>query len=129
MLSGMHASINIHIAHNFFPPSKAANRTVWAPNAGRFDELFAEHPDRLKNLHFAFVVTLRAIRKASAFLNEYDYSASEARRSNPLLLVGLLCSVCQLDVANGRQSCIVLSEFAIEYATCPPAYSSTCLTH
>eukprot|EP00038_Savillea_parva_P021364 m.34421 g.34421 ORF g.34421 m.34421 type:complete len:1215 (+) comp5137_c0_seq2:283-3927(+) len=77
MLSGMHASINIHIALNYFPPSRAAKRTAWAPNAGRFDQLFAEHPERLKNLHFAFVVTLRAVRKASAFLRDYDYAASE----------------------------------------------------
>lgn len=77
MLSGMHASINIHIALHFYPPSKAAKRTNWAPNAARYDELFAEHPDRLKNLHFAFVVTLRAIRKASKFLNDYDYSVGQ----------------------------------------------------
>mmetsp|Transcript_3690 Transcript_3690/g.11574 ORF Transcript_3690/g.11574 Transcript_3690/m.11574 type:complete len:1144 (-) Transcript_3690:85-3516(-) len=77
MLSGMHSSINIHIALNFHPPSKKAERVTWAPNAARFDELFAQDPDRLKNLHFAFVVTLRAVKKAASFLREYDYSTSE----------------------------------------------------
>jgi ERO1-like protein alpha len=69
MLSGMHSSINIHIATHFYPPSAAAGRTTWQPNAARFDELFADHPERLKNLHFAFVVTLRAVRKAANFLS------------------------------------------------------------
>ena len=64
MLSGMHSSINIHIALNWYPPRKG-KRDHFAPNPARLSELFKNHPERLKNMHFAFVVLLRAVRKAS----------------------------------------------------------------
>merc|ERR1711871_1758196 len=32
LLSGMHASVNIHIALNYHPPSKRKQRTKWTPN-------------------------------------------------------------------------------------------------
>ena len=94
----MHSSINIHIALNFFPPKKG-KRASWEINSARYDELFEENPerfvytilhfdggyfqlmriyfetDRLKNLHFAFVVTLRALRKATPVLYNYSYVA------------------------------------------------------
>ena len=30
-----------------------------------------DHPERAKNLHFSFVVLLRAVRKAAPFLQSY----------------------------------------------------------
>lgn len=66
----MHASINIHIAANFFPPKKGV-RNAWGANPKRITELFATHPARVKNLQFAFVVLLRALRKAAPQLYEY----------------------------------------------------------
>jgi len=77
LLSGMHSSINIHIALSYFPPSTAAKRSNWAPNPGRFSDLFTDSPERLKNLHFAFVVSLRALRKASTLLYDYNYTAED----------------------------------------------------
>merc|ERR1719473_1740941 len=71
MLSGMHSSINIHIALNWYPPRKG-KRDHFAPNPSRLSVLFKDHPERLKNMHFAFVVLLRAIRKASPELYKYD---------------------------------------------------------
>ena len=38
----------------------------------KFVENFAKHPDRLKNLHFSFVVLLRALRKAAPALSRID---------------------------------------------------------
>ena len=61
LLSGMHSAINIHISLKYFPPRKG-KRTNWEPNPNRFIELFHHHPERLKNLHFAFVVLLRALK-------------------------------------------------------------------
>lgn len=87
LLSGMHSSINIHIALNFFPPKKG-KRTSWEINSARYDELFEENPERLKNLHFAFVVTLRALRKATPILYNYSYAAGslvEDERSQKLV--------------------------------------------
>ena len=36
LLSGMHASTNIHISLQYFPPSKAAGRDNWEANPERF---------------------------------------------------------------------------------------------
>eukprot|EP00959_Pyramimonas_sp_CCMP1952_P410056 8594028-Pyramimonas_sp.AAC.1 len=67
MLSGMHASINIHIAANYYPPKRGV-RNVTEPNPDRFMRQFGAHPDRLKNLYFSYVVLLRALRRASPYL-------------------------------------------------------------
>ena len=73
LLSGMHASVNIHIAQKFFPPSKRMGRTKWMPNPALFKQHFAAHPERLMNVHFAFVVLLRALVKAKPVLYDFDY--------------------------------------------------------
>ena len=61
----MHAATNTHVARFYFPPSKRKNRTDWEPNLDYFARQFDGHPERSKNLHFAFVVLLRAVRRAS----------------------------------------------------------------
>jgi flavocytochrome c len=68
LLSGMHASINIHISKNYYPPRKG-KRDSFEPNPRRYWQQFANHPERLRNLHFAFVVLLRAVQRGSAFLS------------------------------------------------------------
>lgn len=73
LLSGMHSATNIHIASNYYPPSKKAGRDEWTANPERFAVLFKNNPERLRNLHFAFAVMLRAVGKASPFLYNYDF--------------------------------------------------------
>jgi hypothetical protein len=62
MLSGMHASINIHVALAYKPPKRGV-RADWQSNPQRFAEQYAPHPERLKNMYFSYVVLLRALRK------------------------------------------------------------------
>jgi hypothetical protein len=53
---------------------------------------FGKHPDRIKNLHFAFVVLLRAVRKASSYLSTYPFSvgnAEEDERTRKLVMLFL----------------------------------------
>eukprot|EP00945_MAST-04E_sp_MAST-4E-sp1_P004399 g4399.t1 len=76
LLSGMHSAINIHIALQYFPPRKG-KRTEWAPNPQRFLDMFHEHPERLKNMHFAFVVLLRALRKAAPALETFPMAIGD----------------------------------------------------
>ena len=78
MLSGMHSSINIHIALNWHPPRKG-KRDTFAPNTARFEKLFKNHPERLKNMHFAFVVMLRAMQKSGPHLLNYDMSTGDSQ--------------------------------------------------
>ena len=90
LLSGMHASVNVHIALKAKPPKKGVvGRETWSPDPQRFQEMYGEHPDRLRNLHFSFVVMLRALRKASGALFEADVKlgqdAVEDQRTQALL--------------------------------------------
>ena len=78
LLSGMHASVNVHIALKAKPPKKnTPGRETWSPDPVRFTQMYGEHPERLRNLHFSFVVMLRALRKASAALAAADVSLGQ----------------------------------------------------
>ena len=74
LFSGMHAATNTHVARFYHAPSKRKNRTNWEPELSYYQRQFDHHPERIKNLHFAFVVLLRAVRRASPFLASYDYT-------------------------------------------------------
>ena len=74
LLSGMHASVNIHISDKFYPPSKAKNRTQWESNPQRFMEQYGNKPEYLKNLYFSFVVMLRALRRAGPYLYNLPFT-------------------------------------------------------
>lgn len=76
LLSAWHASTTISIARYFYPPSAKSNHT-WAPNPERFMRSFGKHPERLKNLHFSFVVLLRAIKKAGPYFRQYTYTTGD----------------------------------------------------
>ena len=82
LLSGMHASINIHIALHSKPPKRALGETEWGSDPKKFMDLFGKHPDRLKNLHFSFVVLLRALRKATPALAHMDVSIGQDREED-----------------------------------------------
>ena len=88
LLSGMHAATNTHIARFYHAPSKRKNRTEWEPDVAYFTRQFRNAPERLRNMHFAFVVLLRAIRRASPYLSSYSYTSgdeSEDRRTTSLV--------------------------------------------
>jgi flavocytochrome c len=72
LLSGLHTSTTLSIAKHYYPPSKRKNRTSWEPNPGLFMTKFQHHPEHLRNLHFSYVVLLRALQKASTFLEHYE---------------------------------------------------------
>ena len=72
LLSGLHASTTLSIAKNYYPPNKRKGRLNWEPNAMYFYEKFGDHPEYIRNLHFSYVVLLRALKKAYPFLNKYE---------------------------------------------------------
>jgi flavocytochrome c len=72
LLSGLHTSTTLSIAKHYYPPSKRKNRTSWEPNAALFMTKFKNHPEHLRNLHFSYVVLLRALTKASGFLQKFE---------------------------------------------------------
>ena len=72
LLSGLHTSTTISIAKNYYMPSKRKGRTSWEANPQYFMERFQHHPEYIRNLHFSYVVLLRALKKATPFLYNYD---------------------------------------------------------
>mmetsp|Transcript_23652 Transcript_23652/g.26978 ORF Transcript_23652/g.26978 Transcript_23652/m.26978 type:complete len:1247 (+) Transcript_23652:298-4038(+) len=72
LLSGLHASTTLGIAKNYYPPNKRKGRENWEPNAIYFYEKFGDHPEYIRNLHFSYVVLLRALKKASPVLYKYE---------------------------------------------------------
>jgi flavocytochrome c len=73
LLSGLHSSTTISIAKHYYPPSRKKNRTTWEPNPTYFMEKFQQNPEHIRNLHFTYVVLLRALSKASTFLYNYAF--------------------------------------------------------
>ena len=80
LLSGMHASISLHIAESWFPPSKKRGRVDWTANPAIYKKTFANNPERIMNVHFAFVVMLRALEKAKPVLYDHDYRLDPSLR-------------------------------------------------
>ena len=114
LLSGLHASINLHISKSFYPPKKGV-REGWGANVARFKEHFAGHSERLNNLQFAFVVLLRAIHKAGPVLEKFNYEAllpEETARTRALVSMFLASSVlssCQ-DVFSAFDERLLFNE-------------------
>jgi flavocytochrome c len=77
LLSGMHASVNVHVALRAKPPKRAAGIAEWSEDPERYARHYGEHPERLRNLHFSFVVLLRALRKAAPALLDVDVKLGE----------------------------------------------------
>jgi len=72
LLSGLHASTTLSIAKNYYPPNKRKGRLGWEHNALYFYEQFGDRPEYIRNLHFSYVVLLRALKKAHPVLNKYE---------------------------------------------------------
>lgn len=72
LLSGLHTSTTLSIAMNYYPPSKRKGREQWEPNPSYFMEKFQDNTQHIRNLHFSYVVLLRAIRKAKEYLYDYE---------------------------------------------------------
>ncbi|EJK77498.1 hypothetical protein THAOC_00669 [Thalassiosira oceanica] len=77
LLSGLHTSTTLSIAKNYYPPSKRKGRVNWEPNPQYFIDKFSDHPEHLRNLHFSYVVLLRALKKASPFLYNFQISTGD----------------------------------------------------
>ncbi|KAI9140056.1 endoplasmic reticulum Oxidoreductin 1-domain-containing protein [Paraphysoderma sedebokerense] len=68
LISGLHTSISIHIC------SEHLNKTTgeWGPNLNCFKYRVGQFPERIQNLYFDYAVLLRAIKKISPYLEDYD---------------------------------------------------------
>lgn len=58
--AGLHASISIHICDDYLDQKTGQ----WSPNLECFITRIGEHPERLQNVYFTYVVLLRALAKS-----------------------------------------------------------------
>ncbi|GJJ69757.1 hypothetical protein EMPS_02105 [Entomortierella parvispora] len=69
MISGLHASISIHICDEYLNQSTG----VWGPNLDCFVSRVGAHPDRLENIYFDYAILVRAVTKLSGYLQDYEF--------------------------------------------------------
>ena len=91
LLSGYHASVTTQIMASYFPPSttntkggipKLSNghgsskkNGRWKSNPKKYAEsYFFPHPDRIQDMHFAFVVMSRSLFRIKEFLYGYNFT-------------------------------------------------------
>ncbi|OCF61821.1 endoplasmic oxidoreductin 1 [Kwoniella mangroviensis CBS 10435] len=72
VVSGLHASISIHICADYLDQSTGE----WAPNLECFIQRLATHPERLSNVYFNAVLLLRAVARAAPYLRAYDIATA-----------------------------------------------------
>lgn len=108
MVSGLHASINIHLAANFLTSEKdsplgmVSPNGVWGPNLKEFVNRFSpettngEGEKWLRNLYFAYLVELRAIAKVAPYLrNEEFFTGIEKTDKEVRLAINDLLNVIE----------------------------------
>lgn len=112
----MHASISIHICAEYLDQSTGE----WRPNLECFITRIAEHPERLQNVYFNYVLMLRALTKAAPYLQSYDYATGDAAADAKTkeMMQGLLDSAasCQAtfdetSMFSGPEAAPLLDEF------------------
>ncbi|KAG0212018.1 hypothetical protein BGX33_003905 [Mortierella sp. NVP41] len=69
MISGLHASISIHICDEYFNQTSG----IWGPNLDCFVSRVGAHPDRLENVFFDYSILVRAVTKLSGYLRDYEF--------------------------------------------------------
>lgn len=72
VVSGLHASVNMHVTSNYQEPGSAADATPYANHTMYYNSIGA-HTDRLKNLHFVYALTVRALNLVYEQLIDHDY--------------------------------------------------------
>jgi len=73
VISGLHASISIHICNEYLDPETM----TWAPNLECFMTRISQHPERLQNVYFDYVLLMRALSKASEYLEKVGLRDSD----------------------------------------------------
>lgn len=84
VVSGLHASINIHLCAKYLLPNQnnlgiVSTGAEWGPNLPEFQRMFSpdttggEGPNWLKNVYFIYLLELRALDKAAPYLKREEY--------------------------------------------------------
>ena len=105
VISGLHASINVHLCSKYLLSSQdklsmMAATVEWGPNVQEFKKRFfpettgGEGPNWLKNLYFLYLLELRALAKAAPYLEKGNYyTGNENEDKDTRLAINDLLSI------------------------------------
>ncbi|KAE8700761.1 Endoplasmic reticulum oxidoreductin-1 [Hibiscus syriacus] len=71
LISGLHSSISIHIGSDYLL-DEATN--LWGHNLDLLYNRVLRYPNRVQNLYFTFLFVLRAVTKATNYLEQAEYN-------------------------------------------------------
>lgn len=69
VLSGMHASISMHLCWDYLNQSTGE----WGPNIECYKERLHNHPERISNIYFNYALLARALSKLQNYFQEYTF--------------------------------------------------------
>lgn len=70
LISGLHSSISIHIAADYLLDESTS---LWGENPELMYDRVLRYQDRVRNLYFTFLFVLRAVTKATDYLEQAEY--------------------------------------------------------
>ncbi|CAB4277112.1 unnamed protein product [Prunus armeniaca] len=88
LISGLHSSISIHIAADYLL-DKTTN--LWGQNLELMHDRVLKYPDRVQNLYFTFLFVLRAVTKATDYLEQAECDTGnheEDLKTQSLMTIG-----------------------------------------
>ncbi|XP_075048905.1 ERO1-like protein alpha [Mixophyes fleayi] len=100
LISGLHASINIHLSARYLLQDTWMNKR-WGHNVTEFQNRFDatqtqnEGPRRLKNLYFIYLIELRAISKVLPFFERQSFLLYTGNKTQDLATKQLLIDILQ----------------------------------
>jgi len=92
VISGMHASITVHLTSNYLlEEGQPGKEAVWGRNQKEFLRRFSplttegEGPERLKNLYFLYLLELRALSKAAPVLRQIEFKSGQTLEDKKII--------------------------------------------
>jgi ERO1-like protein alpha len=79
LISGVHASVNMHIASHWTEESNETFRNYTA-----YYEGLGKYPDRIKNMHFVYALTVRALNLVANELVDHDYTTGLCEKNDSM---------------------------------------------
>ena len=73
VISGMHASISMHLCHNYLNTTTG----TWGPNLACYEERLHKHPERISNIYFNYALVARAVGKVRQHIRDYVFCSAD----------------------------------------------------
>lgn len=113
VISGLHASISVHICDDYLDQQTG----LWAPNLDCFITRIGQHPERLENMYFTYVLLLRALaRSGPQLVHTLEDTAGELETRDRLQALVKVANGCpstfdETSMFSGKEAELLKDEF------------------